>query len=221
MKVLLADDHSIVRTALKYILSELSDELDVVEARNVADIHSALAVHSDGFDLVMMDLRMPGMDGSTQAIAEIVEAVKGTPVCVFTVSEDLDEMRAVLAGGVRAYIPKTTDDGLIATILKLVLSGGSYVPPVLGGAAVTLGSAPTQQLSKTPDRVAKDLFPELTRRQREVLILLAEGLSNQEIGDRLDLNLSTVKSHVTAILRTLNVENRTQAVLKYQRAIGA
>lgn len=221
MKVLLADDHSIVRTALKYILSELSDELDVVEARNVADIHSALAVHSDGFDLVMMDLRMPGMDGSTQAIAEIVEAVKGTPVCVFTVSEDLDEMRAVLAGGVRAYIPKTTDDGLIATILKLVLSGGSYVPPVLGGAAVTLGSVPTQQLSKTPDRVAKDLFPELTRRQREVLILLAEGLSNQEIGDRLELNLSTVKSHVTAILRTLNVENRTQAVLKYQRAIGA
>lgn len=220
VKVLLADDHSIVRTALKYILSELSEELDVVEARNVADIQTALAVHLDGFDLIMMDLRMPGMDASMQAIAQIVEAVEDTPVCVFTVSEDPDEMRAVLAAGVRAYIPKTTDDGLIATILKLVLSGGSYVPPVLGGASVSLGDEVAALPHQTPDRVAKALFPDLTRRQREVLVLLAEGLSNQEIGDRLDLNLSTVKSHVTAILRTLNVENRTQAVLKYQRAIG-
>jgi len=128
-------------------------------------------------------------------------------------------MRAVLGAGVRAYIPKTTDDALIATILKLVLSGGSYVPPVLGGME-TDGNFDAPATQASASAVAKEMFPQLTRRQREVLGLLAEGLSNQEIGERLDLNLSTVKSHVTAILRTLDVENRTQAVLKFQRALG-
>lgn len=220
MKVLLADDHSIVRTALKYVLSELTPELVVVEARNNDEIFAALDNNPDGFDLVMLDLRMPGMDGSGQAIGKVVERVDPTPVCVFTVSENPDEMRAVLAAGVRAYIPKTTDDGLIATILKLVLSGGSYVPPVLGGMNTT--DSQTWEQDATPESgvSTKDLFPDLTRRQREVLALLAEGLSNQEIGERLELNLSTVKSHVTAILRTLDVENRTQAVLKFQSVVG-
>lgn len=218
MKVLLADDHSIVRTALKYVLSELASELQVVEARSNSDIFSALDTNPEGFDLVMLDLRMPGMDGNGHAIAQVVQRVDPTPVCVFTVSEDPNEMRAVLAAGVRAYIPKTTDDGLIATILKLVLSGGSYVPPVLGGVDTESGfDGSGSHASSIP---AKDIFPDLTRRQREVLALLAEGLSNQEIGERLDLNLSTVKSHVTAILRTLDVENRTQAVLKFQRTLG-
>jgi DNA-binding NarL/FixJ family response regulator len=220
VKVLLADDHSIVRTALKYILSELATDLQVVEARSNSDILSALDGNPNGFDLVMLDLRMPGMDVNALAIAQIVQRVEPTPVCVFTVSEEPDEMRAVLAAGVRAYIPKTTDDGLIATILKLVLSGGSYVPPVLGGLAPESKYDAAINFNGSPVVPTKDIFPELTRRQREVLALLAEGLSNQEIGERLDLNLSTVKSHVTAILRTLEVENRTQAVLKFQRAVG-
>ncbi len=218
MKVLLADDHSIVRTALKYVLNELSSELDVREARNSNEIQDILSQSADELDLVILDLRMPGMEG-IQAITNVVEQVAPTPVCVFTVSEDPDEMRAILAGGVRAYIPKTTDDALIATILRLVLSGGSYVPPVLGGLEVSESSS--VETRKSAPAVTKDHFPELTRRQREVLALLAEGLSNLEIGERLDLNLSTVKSHVTAILRTLDVENRTQAVLKFQRTVAA
>jgi DNA-binding NarL/FixJ family response regulator len=114
-------------------------------------------------------------------------------------------MRAVLSRGVRAFIPKSTDDVLIVNILRLVMAGGSYVPPILGMA----GSSTAPQPAAAPPSV----FDGLTRRQLDVLDLLAQGLSNQEIGERLGLNLSTVKTHVTGVLKALGVGSRTQAVL--------
>lgn len=209
MQVLIADDHSIVRSGLTHLVGELDEHATVVAATNFSQLNAILdtSMH-DGetpFDLIVMDLRMPGL-GGLDDVEALVKRVAPVPVAIFSMIESPDEMRAVLSRGVRAFIPKSTDDVLVVNILRLVMAGGSYVPPVLGmpgapaAAATARGAAPT-------------IFDGLTRRQLEVLDLLAQGLSNQEIGERLGLNLSTVKTHVTGVLKALGVGSRTQAVL--------
>lgn len=204
MQVLIADDHSIVRSGLTHLVGELDAQAEVVAATNFAQLNQLL----DGagpFDLVIMDLRMPGM-GGLDDVETVVKRVAPVPVVVFSMIDSPDEMRAVLSRGVRAFVPKSTDDVLVVNILRLVMAGGSYVPPVLGMPG--LGASPALKPPHQPS-----VFDGMTRRQLEVLDLLAQGLSNQEIGERLGLNLSTVKTHVTGVLKALGVGSRTQAVL--------
>ncbi|MGB0749081.1 MAG: LuxR C-terminal-related transcriptional regulator [Magnetospiraceae bacterium] len=215
MRVLLADDHSIVRTALKYLLAELSEDLAVSEARSYLEIEERTS-NGAPFDLAILDLRMPGIE-SLANVTRVIELVAPAPVVVFTVSESVEEMRAVLSRGARAYIPKSTEDSLIVSILRLVLQGGTYVPPVLGEVAGGEASASADGSDPMLRDTGEGPLATLTRRQLDVLRLLAQGLSNQDISAQLELNLSTVKSHVTAILKALGAENRTQAVLIYQK----
>ena len=172
-----------------------------------AILDSSMLEGGTPFDLIVMDLRMPGL-GGLDDVEALVKRVAPVPVAVFSMIESPDEMRAVLSRGVRAFIPKSTDDVLVVNILRLVMAGGSYVPPVLGmpGVPAAAGASPARG-------GAPSVFDGLTRRQLEVLDLLAQGLSNQEIGERLGLNLSTVKTHVTGVLKALGVGSRTQAVL--------
>lgn len=213
MRVLLADDHSIVRTALRHLLSEIDENLTVVEAKTFDEAQAA-CVGDRALDLIVLDLRMPGYEGQ-KSLRELVGAAQQVPVVVFSMLETPAEMRAVLAQGVRAYIPKSTDDGLIVKILGLVLAGGTYVPPVLGGVQ---GGREPEDVRSGPSRPTPVTVTGLTPRQTEVLALMAEGLSNHEIGARMGLNLSTIKSHVTSILKTLDVDNRTQAVLVFKQS---
>lgn len=203
MQVLIADDHSIVRSGLTHLVTEMNEAATVLTATSYGQIVELLDAGT-ALDLIVMDLRMPGLSGLNDLEA-LVRRVAPVPVAVFSMVDSPEEMRAVLARGVRAFIPKSTDDVLIVNILRLVMAGGSYVPPVLGMAgAAAPAPAPLP---------AHSLFDGLTRRQLDVLDLLAKGLSNQEIGERLGLNLSTVKTHVTGVLKALGVGSRTQAVL--------
>ncbi|HYD30023.1 MAG TPA: response regulator transcription factor [Azospirillaceae bacterium] len=208
MHVLIADDHSIVRSGLSHLLAELEAGVSLVEATTFGRAREIIEAGTP-FDLIILDLRMPGM-GSLDALQDLVARVAPVPVVIFSMLETPDDMRAVLARGVRAYIPKSTDDVLIINILRLVLAGGVYVPPVLGVGAATAPAEQAPPLARSP-------FEGLTRRQMDVLELMAEGLSNQEIGERLGLNLSTVKTHVTGVLKALSVDSRTQAVLLVKR----
>lgn len=204
MQVLIADDHSIVRSGLTHLVGELDEQATVVAATSFGQV-GAILDQGTIFDLIVMDLRMPGLGGLDEVEA-LVRRVAPVPVAVFSMIESPDEMRAVLSRGVRAFIPKSTDDVLVVNILRLVMAGGSYVPPVLGMPGA--GSAATATRAAVPS-----VFDGLTRRQLEVLDLLTQGLSNQDIGERLGLNLSTVKTHVTGVLKALGVGSRTQAVL--------
>ena len=203
MQVLIADDHSIVRSGLTHLVGELNEDARVDAATSFDQMNQLLS-GGGPYDLIIMDLRMPGMNG-LEDVEDLVRRVAPVPVVVFSMIDSPDEMRAVLSRGVRAFVPKSTDDVLVVNILRLVLAGGSYVPPVLGMPGMT--SAPAAKPQQP------SVFDGMTRRQLEVLDLLAKGLSNQEIGTRLGLNLSTVKTHVTGVLKALGVGSRTQAVL--------
>lgn len=227
MHILIADDHSIVRNGLKHLLSELDDDVTFSEANSFeAAIDVALNGEAGVPDLLLIDLFAPyPVEGDV--LRDLAEKVAPNPIVIFSVSEDVRDMRRVLAAGARAYIPKTTDDTLFLSILRLVLAGGTYVPPAMGGladAAPEWGqgdwdgdSAPSSVMSAMPsgpDRGRDQRwFQDLTPRQRDVLEMMATGLSNKEIGDKLGLNINTVKGHVTAVLRAVGADNRTQAVL--------
>ncbi|NYZ11717.1 response regulator transcription factor [Azospirillum sp. RWY-5-1] len=207
MHVLIADDHSIVRSGLTHLVSELADAV-TVDAVTSFDALTAALDSGPAPELIIMDLRMPGM-GGLDAVESLVKRVAPVPVVIFSMIESPDEMRSVLSRGARAFVPKSTDDVLILNILRLVLAGGSYVPPVLG----LPGRDPDGTAAERGNGRMPAPLDGLTRRQLEVLDLLAQGLSNQDIGNRLGLNLSTVKTHVTGVLKALGVGSRTQAVL--------
>lgn len=219
MRIVLADDHSIVRCGLRHLLTDIAPPPDIEEASSGDEVRTLFeAVRADGRprpDLLVLDLRMPGVRGLDDVKA-LVTLADPTPVLVFSMLDSPDEMRAVLAQGVRAFVPKTTDQRLLLNIMRLVLAGGTYLPPVLGGLERHSHAVASEPV-RFNERALESLPAGLTKRQQEVLRLLAEGLSNQEIGERMGLNLSTVKSHVTGILKTLNVGSRTQAVLALRR----
>jgi DNA-binding NarL/FixJ family response regulator len=173
-------------------------------------------------------------------------AAGDTPMVIFAGSEHPADIRVALSCKVAAYIPKSIELILIGSILQLVRAGGVYVPPCLANQlqdgdpysiAIDENSAPlslaedsTTAFSARPSESSSlgphsdaDFTPipsaiaNLTRRQRQVLELLSQGMSNAQIGDHMKLNLSTVKSHVTGVLRTLGVSSRTQAVLLYKQ----
>jgi DNA-binding NarL/FixJ family response regulator len=200
-KILLADDHALFREGVKQLLARLHPHVLVIEAANGAEVLHAARAQQD-FDLVLLDLAMPGVDGFT-GLAAFRTHAPSTPVVVLSASEDAADVRAALDGGASGFISKSSSSEVILGALRLVLAGGVYVPPTLLGGHNAVA--------------AKADIDALTPRQRDVLALLAQGLSNKTIGGTLGLSEATVKQHVSAILKTLNVANRMQAVIAGRR----
>lgn len=222
MHILIADDHSIIRSGLRHLLSDLGDDAQFSEAATFSQLQAA--IHDEKPSLLILDLFMPGL-GNMGDIATLARQISPAPIVVLSRSEAVDDMRAVLQAGARAFIPKSTDERQILGILRLVLEGGTYIPPQLAGLphealapAVDREPLATAAASTAAGAGGRDdpRVQQLTERQREVLRLMADGLSNAEIAERMNLTLSTVKGHGSEILKTLAVSNRTQAVLIYR-----
>ena len=200
MKLLIVDDHPLFRDGLAALLCQATANTVV---RQAASAEEALrTVDEEIFDAMFMDLVMPGMCGEP-AIREFARRHPDLPVIVLSSSEAPSDVRRVINAGASGYIPKSATAQTVVSALRLVLTGNIYVPPLLLSAT---SRAIDHDMQDTPRSLAQ-----LTDRQVDVLRYLRDGLTNKEISANLGIAEKTVKVHIAAIFKTLNVVNRTQA----------
>lgn len=206
MKVLVIDDHALVRDALRSVLKASFGATRIAEASDWREACRQLEPSCE-FELVLLDLGLPDRDGF-EVLAELRERCPAASVVVLSGREDHDSVARALDLGALGFIPKSASRKVMLGALNLVFSGGMYIPPELLGRA---GAKPALR--------SAEAGLGLTARQLDVLALLMQGKSNKAICRMLDLAEPTVKNHVSAILRALKVANRTEAVVA-ARALG-
>lgn len=216
LRVVVADDQAVVREGLVTLLDLLPD-VEVVGA--AADGQQAVAlVEQLSPDVVLMDLRMPGMDG-VEATRQIRERHSVTAVVVLTTYADDTSVVAALQAGALGYLTKDTGRDDIARALHSAVAGQAVLDPAAraGLLAATAAQPGAAQLAPEPDPLPDGLTP----REAEVLRLIAAGLSNSLIAERLMISESTVKSHINHLFAKIGVTDRAQAVTyAYQRGLG-
>ncbi|MEZ4331487.1 MAG: response regulator transcription factor [Myxococcota bacterium] len=210
LRILLCDDHALFRDGLRLVLAELEEEVELVGAADAAGALREVAANDD-LDLVLLDLALPDASG-LEVLARLRADHPAVPVAVLSGSEATRDVRSALDMGAVGFIPKSSTASILLAAIRLVLSGGVYVPPQLLDGADTEAGAPRALRSRVDAGVA----PRLSPRQWEVLALLAEGRSNGEIGNALAIAPGTVKSHVMRIYEELQVNNRTEAALRFR-----
>jgi len=191
MKLLIVDDHAIVRQGFAVLAEQAFAGAVVLQAGTAEQALACVAQHSD-LDMVVVDLVLPG-GGGLDMIAAIGRRRPDLPVLVLASSEDVSDIRRALALGACGYVPKSAASSTLVSAIRLGLEGETYIPPVV--------------LNAPPPAA-----PLVTPRQRDVLRLLEQGFSNKAIGSALGLSEKTVKAHLASLFKTLNVGNRTQAI---------
>ncbi len=228
MKVLLIDDHPLILSALQGVIQGVGKDTTVVGVGSAREARETLAA-SDDFDLVLLDLSLGDANGF-DVLAEFRAKYPALPVVVVSASDrSADVIRAVDLGAM-GFVPKRASNEALFEALHMVMSGGIYVPPMemrTFDAPSPPAAAGNADADTVPGvlRVVREhaVHPEpegrelaslgLTPRQTDVLMLLLQGKPNKLIARDLNLSVETVKDHVAAVLRTLNVSSRTQAVL--------
>ena len=202
IRLLIIDDHPMMREAL---ITALADEKDMQVVGEASDgIEGVNLAKSSNPDEIRMDLLMPGMDG-LEAIGRIMEFDPDAKILVVTSLEEEDKILAAIQAGALGYFPKTAPRIYLLEAIRKVADGVPYLP---AGIALKLFKG-IRRLKVS----AKSTIDEpLTSRQEEILALMGEGRSDQEIGRTLHLEETTVRSHVHRILQRLGVESRAQAV---------
>lgn len=206
MKVLIADDHALFRDGLSMNLEQIDPETVVFQAGSFSQ---ALKIIDDEkkLDLVIVDLDMPDMPWE-EGIEELKKKSTGARFVVVSATEDSKSIRRAMENGVSGYIPKRSDSKIMTGALKLVLDGGTYLPPSILDSGNTSGSQPGEPRAKGKT---------LTNRQSQVLELVAQGMSNKQIAYEMGVSEATVKLHINALLRSIGATNRTQAVVTAQK----
>ena len=198
MKLILADDHTLFRNGLALLLKAHCPDCEVWEGDSLDAALAEAEAHPDA-DAALLDLNMPGMDG-VQGIRRFAELRPSLPLVVLSGADSQREIQDVLAAGACGFIPKSSTAAVMVSAIRLVLSGGTYVPPQALSTLSTASAGPH----------ARD-HTQLTERQMQVLRLLAAGKPNKAICRELDIEEGTVKAHLASIFRVLDVRNRTEA----------
>jgi DNA-binding NarL/FixJ family response regulator len=205
-KILVADDHPMVRSALKHAIDGAADDLDVIEAASFGSVRECLLAQA--VDLVLLDLNMPGMD-STLSLGSLRSEFPAVPILVVSATEDGRVVAQAMEFGAAGFLPKSAPFGAIAEAVKAVLAGELWFPEGAG----------TKVDALDHDLAAR--IAELTAQQRRVFAMVAHGKSNKEIAFELNIQEGTVKAHVSQILTKLGVHSRTEAALVAGRFNGA
>ena len=202
VKILVVDDHALVREGLCQVLKGLDEVVEVLQAPDCTQAFQLADLHPD-FDLVLLDFHLPDMNG-LEALGVLGKSHPELPVVILSGSYNLQIVRKVMKSGAAGFIAKSGVSTELLSALKLVLAGEVYTPTdlLLSMAAPTQGQ-PNDEEPSLP----------LTTRQEEVLQLLMDGLANKEISRVLNLSAETTKNHVTAVLRHFGVKTRVQAVI--------
>jgi DNA-binding NarL/FixJ family response regulator len=208
-KVIIADDHPMIRGALTLAVVSAFGRVEIVECSNLAELIEQLTEAGDA-DLVLLDLRMPGTHGF-EGLLTIRSNFPATPIVVISALEDPRLVAQALSLGTAGFIPKSTPRAELVAALQLVANGGIYSPPHLIGDTEE-AVQPADDDSEFARRAST-----LTPQQRRVLQLLGTGKLNKEIAYELDIAETTVKAHVSSILHKFKVYSRTQAVVMAQR----
>jgi DNA-binding NarL/FixJ family response regulator len=206
MKILVVDDHALIREALRGVLKELKGDAEILDAPNTRVAMHRIEENSD-IELILLDLNLPDGNG-LELLRDLRERYPAISVVVLSASDDRENVAKALDLGALGFIPKSSPREVMLSAFNLIFAGGIYVPPeILAPRALSRPPVTHAQ----PNGSASELG--LTDRQMDVLLLMMQGKSNKAICRVLDLAEPTVKNHVTAILKALKATNRTEAVI--------
>jgi two-component system, NarL family, nitrate/nitrite response regulator NarL len=201
MKILLADDHHLVREAIASYLTRAATDISCVEASDFHQVRERLD-KDDRFDLIILDYRMPGMNGLA-GLDEVRERLPKTPVALMSGAMDAEEAERALERGAAGVIMKNLRGTALLTALRLMAAGETYVPRAVVNA---LGN------SVAGRHAARPSFDNLTPREMDCLEQLVRGSPNREIAERLAISAVTVKLHLNSAFKKMNARNRSDAV---------
>lgn len=215
MKILAADDHWVSRTGLRHSLARLAQPVNTfIEASSFTEARE-LTRQNPELDLIILDLLMP--DGSGfEEITAISKLAPSVPIIVVSMAENRQDVMRALDAGAMGFVPKSAPGDTLLYAIELVLRGEIYMPPqIFNTASASKPTHPPLRRAKNTaaTQAAAARIPNLTRRQKQVFQLLSQGNSNAAIGKVLGISEHTIAIHVSAILKTLELENRTQAAL--------
>ena len=206
IRLLVVDDHTLFRRGLIALLSLHGDELEVVgEAANAGEAQRRAAELQP--DLILLDNHLPGVRG-IEALPGLQQAAPKARVLMLTVSEDEDDLAAALKAGASGYVLKTIEGDALVDAIQRCVRGESVVSPELTSKLIGALRSASQPAAEPVDPLAS-----LSPREREIVQLVANGLSNKEIARSLDITEATVKIHVQHLLRKLNLKSRVQAAV--------
>jgi DNA-binding NarL/FixJ family response regulator len=210
VEILVVDDHALIREALRGVLKDVKGDAIVFEASSCSQAMQVIAAHPN-LDLILLDLNLPDRDGFS-VLTELGERYPAISVVVLSAQQDRGSVVRALDLGALGFIPKSGQREVMLSALQLVLAGGIYIPPeILARDEPSARHDEKPPIANRPTVSPADLG--LTERQLDVLSLMMQGKSNKAICRVLNLAEPTVKNHVTAILKALEVTNRTEAVI--------
>jgi DNA-binding NarL/FixJ family response regulator len=200
-RVLIADDHPMVRDGLRTVIAVAFDQCELFEASSIDEAAEIIEREGD-FDIVLLDLNMPGTNGFS-GLVTMRDRFPSVPVVIVSAAQERGLARSAVAAGAAGFIPKSLKRSAIVEALKSILAGDIYLPDVEEG--------DENEDAETADILSR--IDSLTPQQKVVLKLVVEGKLNKQIAYELDVSMTTVKAHVSAILSKLRVFSRTQAVI--------